>query len=301
MDVAAGRDASDLTVAAAIFTDLRPRLFGVAYRMLSSVTEAEDIVQDAWLRWQACDRATVRDPAAFLITAVTRLCLNELQSARMRRESYIGPWLPEPVDTSADPLLGAERAEALGFATLLLMEKLTPLERAAYVLREAFEYPYRLIGETLATSEANARQLVSRARKHLTAERHDAADPAAARRLLTAFLSAATDGDMAGLEELLADDVVSLTDGDGIRNAARFPVVGRDRVAKFLDAFRGRVFDDTQLTIVNANGQPAVLISHEGGAFETFLALTTSPHGIRQMLWYRREEKLGQFWAPAQR
>jgi DNA-directed RNA polymerase specialized sigma24 family protein len=131
----------------AVFMSVRPRLFGIAYRMLSSATEAEDLVQEAWLRWQATDRAAVVNPAAFLATATTRLAINALQSARMRRETYVGPWLPEPVDTSADPYLGAERGEALQFAALLLMEKLTPGERAAYVLREAFDYPY---GQTSA-------------------------------------------------------------------------------------------------------------------------------------------------------
>jgi RNA polymerase sigma factor (sigma-70 family) len=160
--------AADLEVAATVFTDLRPRLFGIAYRMLSSATEAEDVVQEAWLRWQTCDRGAVVNPAAFLATTTTRLAVNALQSARVRRETYIGPWLPEPVDTSADPYLGAERGEALEFAALLLMERLTPNERAAYVLREAFDYPYGQIADVLQLSEPAVRQLVSRARKHVT-------------------------------------------------------------------------------------------------------------------------------------
>src|SRR5262249_33858638 len=123
------------------FVRARPRLFGIAYRMLGSAAEAEDIVQDAWLRWQATDRSAVLDAAAFLATTTTRLALNVVQSARSSRETYVGPWLPEPVDTSADPHLGAERGEALGLAVLVLMEKLSPMERAAYVLREAFDYP----------------------------------------------------------------------------------------------------------------------------------------------------------------
>ncbi|MDQ7906072.1 sigma factor [Phytohabitans sp. ZYX-F-186] len=134
--------ADDLEEAAAVFTSLRPRLFGIAYRMLGSASEAEDLVQDVWLRWQAYDRAAVVNPGAFLATTATRLAINALQSARARRETYIGPWLPEPVDTSADPYLGAERGAALELATLVLMEKLTLTERAAYVLREAFDYPY---------------------------------------------------------------------------------------------------------------------------------------------------------------
>ena len=133
----------DLAHAAKTFTAVRPRLFGIAYRMLSSSSDAEDVVQEAWMRWQNYEgRSTINDPAAFLATMTTRLSINVLQSAHARRETYIGPWLPEPVDTSSDPALGAERGEALGFAVLLLLEKLTPTERAAYILREAFDYPY---------------------------------------------------------------------------------------------------------------------------------------------------------------
>jgi len=151
-----------------VFEGVRPRLFGIAYRMLGSAAEAEDIVQDAWLRWQGTDRTAVVDPPAFLATTTTRLAITFAQSARSRRETYIGPWLPEPVDTSGDPRLGAERAEALEFAVLLLLEKLSPTERAAYILREAFDYSYDQIAHTIRSTEANARQLVSRARKHIS-------------------------------------------------------------------------------------------------------------------------------------
>lgn len=181
---------------------LRPRLFGIAYRMLSSATEAEDLVQEVWLRWQKTDRRQVQNPAAFLATATTRLAITALQSARVRRETYIGPWLPEPVDTSADPCLGAERGEALQYAALLLMEKLTPGERAAYVLREAFGYPYPQIAGILRSTEPAARQLVSRARRHMTSERRAPASAAAQRELLTSFITAARSGDMTGLERL---------------------------------------------------------------------------------------------------
>jgi RNA polymerase sigma-70 factor (ECF subfamily) len=150
---------------------MRPRLFGIAYRMVASVSDAEDLLQEVWLRWQACDRAAVRNPEAYLTTTTVRLAINATQSAYARRETYIGPWLPEPVDTSADPLLGAEKAAALELAVLLLLERLTPPERAAYVLREAFDYPYDQIAAIVQASEATARQHVSRARKHLAAER----------------------------------------------------------------------------------------------------------------------------------
>src|SRR5690349_19283357 len=161
----------DLEEATAVFMSVRPRLFGIAYRMLGSASEAEDLLQEVWVRWQTYDRATVVNPAAFLATTTTRLAINALDSARVRRETYIGPWLPEPVDTSADPYLGAERGEALEFAALLLMDKLTPHERAAYVLREAFDYPYAQIAGILGTTEPAVRQLVSRARKHMASER----------------------------------------------------------------------------------------------------------------------------------
>jgi RNA polymerase sigma factor (sigma-70 family) len=147
------------------FIGVRPRLFGIAYRMLGSVAEAEDIVQDVWLRWQCVERSVIVNPAAYLATATTRLCINAAQCARARRETYPGTWLPEPVDTSADPGLGAERGEALNLAVLLLLEKLSPTERASYVLREAFDYSYCEIAEILRIEEANARQLVSRARQ----------------------------------------------------------------------------------------------------------------------------------------
>ena len=161
-----------------VFSQVRPRLFGVAYRMLGSVADAEDIVQEVWLRWQTYDRSKVNEPTAFLIATATRLCINELQSARVRRETYVGPWLPDPVDTSSDATLGAERVEALEFVTLLVMEKLLLAERAAYVLREAFDYPYAKIAQIIRVSEANARQLVSRARKHIAGDRRAAVDVA---------------------------------------------------------------------------------------------------------------------------
>jgi RNA polymerase sigma-70 factor (ECF subfamily) len=226
-----------LEAAAAVFTSLRPRLFGIAYRMLGSATEAEDLVQEAWLRWQTCDRSAVVNPAAFLATATTRLAINALQSARVRRETYIGPWLPEPVDTSADPYLGAERGEALEFAALLLMEKLTPNERAAYVLREAFDYPYSQIADILQSTEPAVRQLVSRARRSMASERRTPASTVAQRELLATFIAAASSGDMTALERLFAPDVTSLSDGNGALGVARRPVVGVVRVVKFLAAF----------------------------------------------------------------
>lgn len=185
------------------FMSVRRRLFGIAYRMLGSAAEAEDIVQDVWLRWQTADRSMVRDAAAFLVTTATRLAINVMQSARSRRETYVGPWLPEPVDTSADPSLAWEQGEALASGVRLLLEKLTPTERAAYVLREAFDYTYRDIANVLRLEEANARQVVTRARQHVAHGRRMPANPTEQRRLLEAFLAAAHNGDVAGLEGLL--------------------------------------------------------------------------------------------------
>ena len=215
-----------------VFEAVRPRLFGIAYRMLGTRHEAEEIVQETWLRWQGTDRAAVREPAAFLATATTRLAINEAQSARARRETYIGPWLPEPVDTGADPLLGAVTGEALELGVLMLLEKLTPTERATYVLREAFDYSYADIAEALEFSEANARQLSSRARKKLDGGRRAKADADAHRRLLDAIVAAAQAGDVKALEQMLAQDVVTYADGGGVVNAARKPILGRERVAK---------------------------------------------------------------------
>ncbi|MER7893784.1 sigma-70 family RNA polymerase sigma factor [Micromonospora sp. NPDC094482] len=197
-------DTNDLEEAAAVFTSVRPRLFGIAYRMLSSAAEAEDLVQEVWLRWQTCDRDAVIDPAAFLATTTTRLAINALQSARVRRETYLGPWLPEPVDPGADLNLAAERSEALKLAALLLLEKLTPSGRAAYVLREAFDYPYAEIADILQSTEPAVRQLVSRARRDIASERRTPAGAAAHRRLLTTFIAAARSGDMTAVEQAAA-------------------------------------------------------------------------------------------------
>ncbi len=187
------------------YTRSRRMLFGIAYRILGNAADAEDVLQETWVRWQLCDRGAVREPAAFLATTTTRLAINVLNSAHTRRETYIGPWLPSPVDTSNDPTLGAERAEALELATLLLMERLTPTERAAYVLREAFVYPYARIAEIVETTEAGARQLVSRARKHLAGDARRGASRDAQRIFFQAFLDAARRGDTAVAREHAGD------------------------------------------------------------------------------------------------
>jgi RNA polymerase sigma factor (sigma-70 family) len=193
------------------FMSVRPRLFGIAYRMLGSAAEAEDVVQDVWLRWQTTDRSVVRDAAAFLATTATRLAINVMQSARARRETYVGPWQPEPVDTSSDPWLAAERDQALACGVRMLLERLTPTERAAYILREAFGYAYRDIATMLRFEEANARQVVSRARQHVASGRRMPVSSTEHRRLLDSFVAAAQHGDVDGLKGLLASDVVSIS------------------------------------------------------------------------------------------
>jgi RNA polymerase sigma-70 factor (ECF subfamily) len=281
----------DLEEAAAVFMSVRPRLFGIAYRMLSSATEAEDLVQEVWLRWQACDRAVVLNPAAFLATTTTRLAINALQSARVRRETYIGPWLPEPVDTSADPYLGAERGEALQFAALLLMEKLTPNERAAYVLREAFDYPYAQIADILRSTEPAVRQLVSRARKDMTGQRRTTASATAQRELLTSFMAAARSGDMGALERLFAADVASLSDGDGAARVSRRPVVGGRRVARFLAAISTWFWDGVEVRWADTNGQTSAVLRHDG-AVRAVLTVNASAEGIDRVLWMFNPDKI---------
>jgi RNA polymerase sigma-70 factor (ECF subfamily) len=185
------------------FMRVRPRLFGIAYRMLGSAAEAEDIVQDVWVRWQTTDRVVVRDAAAFLATTTTRLAINVMQSARSRRETVVGPWLPEPADTSSDPGVGAERCQGLEAGVLVLLEKLSATERAAYILREAFDYAYRDIAKALRLAEANARQVVTRARQHVANGRRMPTNSTERRRLLEAFLEAAQNGDVAALQGTL--------------------------------------------------------------------------------------------------
>ncbi|WP_239126533.1 sigma-70 family RNA polymerase sigma factor [Asanoa siamensis] len=282
---------NDLDEAAAVFMAVRPRLFGIAYRMLSSASEAEDLVQDVWLRWQTYDRAAVENPAAFLATTTTRLAINALQSARARRETYVGPWLPEPVDTSADPYLGAERGDALQFATLMLMEKLTPNERAAYVLREAFDYPYAQIADILRSNEPAVRQLVSRARKAVTSDKRAPVSSAAQRELLASFITAARSGDMTALERLFAADVTSVADGNGRAQVSRKWLEGAPRVAKFLHAMTW-FWDGTEVSWAQTNGQASAVLRRDGDVYG-LITVSASADGIDQVLWFVNPDKNG--------
>jgi RNA polymerase sigma factor (sigma-70 family) len=186
------------------FENVRPRLFGIAYQMLGRATDAEDVVQDVWIRWHRADRARVRDPVAFLVTITTRVALNAATSARARREVSAGGWLPEVDPAAVDPAREAERGAALEAAIQLVMERLSPIERAVYLLHEAFDYPFREIAQVLQLSEANTRQLARRARTHLADQRHHPVDPAQRDGLLSAFLDAARLGDTGRLIDLLS-------------------------------------------------------------------------------------------------
>ena len=274
------------------FIAVRARLFGIAYRMLGSATEADDVLQEVWLRWSEYDHSSVRAPDAFLATMTTRLSINAATTARARYETYIGPWLPEPIDTSDDPALGAERGEALEVAVLLLMEKLTPVERAAYVLREAFVYEYAAIAEIVQLKEPAVRQLVSRARKHVREARRAPVSSGEQRRLLEAFLTAAQVGDMQSLERLFAEDVVSYSDGGGRSVAARIPVVGRSRVARFIAAFSSHFWVGVTLRQAQINGQAATVLSKNGDDFAV-VSLSASAEGVDQITWMMNPQKLG--------
>ena len=284
-----------MEVTSAVFESVRPRLFGIAYRMLGEVGSAEDVVQDAWVRWDATDQDAVAEPAAYLATVVTRLAIAELTSARSRREVYVGPWLPEPVDTSADPLLGAERSEALSLAVLLLLEKLSPAERAAFVLHAAFDYPHSRVAEVLETSEANARQLYSRARKHLDEERAREVEPAERARLLGAFLAAAQAGDLDALEAVLARDVVSVSDGGGKVVAARKVVDGPGRVAHFLLGVLEKFGQGVVPVPVVVNGEPAMVGLRADGSPLALWTIDAGPDGIRGVYIVLNPDKLSRF------
>jgi RNA polymerase sigma-70 factor, ECF subfamily len=243
---------------------LRRQGFGVAYRMLGSVSEAEDVTQEALLRLTR-EQGPIDEPAAWVTTVVTRLSINVLKSARARRESYVGPWLPEPLveDPAPGPASRAELADSLSLALLVLLERLTPVERAAYLLREVFGYQYAEIAEIIEQSEVNSRQLVTRARKHLEGNRpRFDADEAARDALLERFLAAAEEGDLEALEEVLAKDAVLYADSGGKAQAPQEPLIGAALIARFMAAVaqvrpNSREFETR---LVRVNGQPGRLL-----------------------------------------
>lgn len=257
-------------------------LLGLAYRMLGSMWDAEDVVQEAYLRWARTDHATIREPRAFLVTVVSRLSLDQLRSARATREAYTGPWLPEPVPTGAlGPLDTVELRDTVSYATVHLLERLSPPERAVFVLREAFELPYDEIAEIVGASAATCRQHYHRAQLHLTEERSrfrpSREDHAA---LLTRFLDAANDGDLTSLTAMLSDDVVAWNDGGGKVPAAPRPIIGRRNVLRFIAGLVAR-HGGAEARPVEANGEPALWLTL--GGQHQFVALDIRDgriHGI---------------------
>jgi RNA polymerase sigma-70 factor (ECF subfamily) len=246
----------------------RPRLLGVAYRLLGSAWDAEDIVEEAVIRWLQLDRTDIREPLAFLTTMVTRLSLDHLRSARMRRETYYGPWLPEPVLTASaelGPLETAEQRDSLSMATMRLLEQLTAPERGVFVLRSAFEMPYEEIAGVLDVTPEHARQLHHRAQDRIARDSHRFDADAQRHTFLFESLVAATQsGDLSGLERLLAADVVAYNDGGGKTRAARNPVVGIDNVLRFIAGLRARFATISDVRFVEINGQPAAYLRMGG-------------------------------------
>ncbi|MFL1905640.1 RNA polymerase sigma factor SigJ [Streptomyces tauricus] len=252
------------------FQTLRPRLEAIAYRLLGSASEAEDVVQETFLRWQAADTGRIEVLEAWLTKVLTNLCLNQLTSARARRERYVGQWLPEPL-LDGDPMLGpagtAEQRESLSYAVLTLMERLSPNERAVYVLREAFDYPHREIAEIVGITEAASQQIFHRAKRHITDGRARAEiDGAAARRIVEEFLSAATTGKTEPLVRLLTGDAVSVGDGGGKVPARATPFEGALAVAKFMrglfrpaPAKRALLGGSAEIHLTTANGGLAIV------------------------------------------
>lgn len=245
---------------AAVFTSVRPQLFSIAYRMLGSVVDAEDLIQEAYLRWQEASDVDVRSPRAYLTTIVTRLAINQLRSARVQRQTYVGPWLPEPLvtDPARDPSGAVELAESLSMAMLVLLERLSPIERAVFLLHEVFDFEYAEIARIVDKTEANCRQILTRARQRLGAPRQRfQAAPAQADRLLQRFTQAAQAGDMDGLLALLAEDITLWADGGGkVPGAALKPVRGAPAVARFvLGVVRRFVPEGSVVRPAEINGQ----------------------------------------------
>lgn len=243
------------------FVTERDRLFGLAYRMTGSVADAEDVVQEVWIRWQATDRTTVRTPAAWLTTVTTRLALDRLRSAHRRRERYVGPWLPEPLLTDDGPPEVVERAETLTLGFLCVLDRLDPRERAAFLLHDVFGHPFAEVAEVLDLTEANARQIASRARRRVRDEdRRAPSDPDGAEELVSAFLEAVVAGEEDRLVEMLAADVVVVSDGGPDRHAARRPIEGVDRVVRFLVNIAGRMQPGSEIVRTSINGAPGIVV-----------------------------------------
>jgi RNA polymerase sigma-70 factor, ECF subfamily len=298
---------SALSNPAESFEPYRRRLLGLAYRMLGSMADAEDAVQETYLRWHTADRASVLDPRAFLMTTTTRICLDMLTSARARREEYVGPWLPEPVmdTTELAPDSRTELAEDLSIALLLILEQLSPLERGAFLLHDVFDFSFSEVATALERSEAACRQLASRARAHVRAARPRGANAPVARpgqidpkhaQLMSAFAAATGSGDLAALTRMLASDVRIVTDGGGKVRSALEVIEGGDRAARFLvEVTRKRPGawwrDDFTVRFATVNGLPGVIVDAPGGTVQT-TAFEIEGDLIRALYVVRNPDKL---------
>jgi len=281
------------------FSPDRPLLFSIAYRMLGSASDAEDVLQDAWLRYRGVDASTIRSPKAFATTLVTRLCLDRLKSARATREEYIGPWLPEPVLTSeiASPDTMLQRAESVTLAFLVLLEKLSPEERAVFLLKEIFEYSHAEVSEILGTTAHNSRQLLHRAKARLAEGRPRLVGTPESRRALAArFARAFTAGDGSELTALLAEDVGLWSDGGGKASAARRPLLGRDAVLNFFvglhrTAAHLGLSREASITLEDINSEPALVV-RVGARLESIFVLSIDGDAITGIRVVRNPEKL---------
>jgi RNA polymerase sigma-70 factor, ECF subfamily len=280
------------------FETYRPYLFSIAYRMLGSAMDAEDMVQETYLRYRATPPETIVSPKALLTTILTRLCVDQLHLARRTRETYLGPWLPEPIITAttaetASPEERVDRYESISLAFLMLLEQLQPVERAVFLLREVFEYDYAEIAAVLDKSEAACRQAFSRAKKHLADHRlRFPTSPETQQQMLTAFVQAVQDGDMAALMNMLAEDVTLWADGGGkVRGAATRPISGRVAVARFTLGSLRFVPEDSHLEIAQVNHQPALIMRAGERAF-LVLAIEVEAQRIRTIRVVANPEKL---------
>jgi RNA polymerase sigma-70 factor (TIGR02957 family) len=283
-----------------LFQAQRPRLFAVAYRMLGSASDAEDVVQDAWLRYSSARSGDVRSPSAYLTTIVTRLCLDRLKSARASREEYVGPWLPEPVvtDDAPGPEGSVALAESVTLAFMVLLETLSPEERAVFLLREVFEHDYEDIAAMLDTTPANCRQLFHRAKSRIAERRPRFSDAVEEkRRLIGRFVDALRNGDDDAMAGVLAEDVGFWSDGGGKALAARRPVFGRDHVGTMLAGFRrtassaGVDLATLTLDIADVNGEPAMLL-RAAGRLDSVYAFTVDDGAIAAIRVVRNPDKL---------
>jgi RNA polymerase sigma-70 factor (TIGR02957 family) len=273
------------------FVTHRSLLFTVAYELLGTVADAEDVVQETWLRWADVDQSEVRDARAYLVRVVTRQALNRLRTLSRRREEYVGPWLPEPLLTSPDVAEDVQLAESVSIALLTVLETLGPAERATFVLREVFDTPYGEIAVALDKSPAAVRQIAHRAREHVAARRPRMETSTSEQRaVVERFLVAVRTGDVQGLLDVLAPDVVAVADGGGLAAAARHPVAGADRVARLLARFAALV-TDAHLEVTSLNGGPAVRLDRDG-ALHAAISLVVDDGRISRIYAVNNPEKL---------